>query len=314
MKAIEATVRWTGWKRTEVMRLFGISSSQISRWRQEKKASPCLIYPFHIFDKEVKKVVAYRTDTEENRGLGYRKLTWKMVDEDIVYLSESSVYRILRMFKLLGRAFKDNDGALKEYKNKPLYVHHHWHTDIAYVIMGGIHYYLIFMLDGFSRFLLHWELMTDMSGTSVEIFTQRTIDTYPEAEPMVIHDNGSQFISHDFKRILFENNCVDVPARVKHPETNGKAERFVGLVRSEALRPNSPSYYGEGVKVIENFVDEYNNRRYHAGIGYLKPADVFHGKGPAILAERRKKLKEARQERFERNTELNSILREDLPA
>jgi putative transposase len=314
MEAIEITIRRTGWKRTKVMRLFEISSSQLNRWRQEKTVRPCLIYPFHILDEEVQKVVAYRTSAEENRNLGYRKFTWKMVDEDIAYLPESSIYRILRQFKLLGRAFKENDGALKEYENKPLYVHHHWHTDIAYIIMSGIHYYLIFMLDGFSRFLLHWELMTDMSRTSVDVFTQKTIDKYPEARPMVIHDNGSQFISHDFKRILFENNCTDVPARLKHPETNGKAERFVGLIRNEALRPNSPSYYGEGIKVIEKYVDEYNNNRYHAGIGYLKPADVFHGRGPTILAERRKKLKQARQERFERNTELNSILLEGLPA
>jgi transposase InsO family protein len=314
MDAIETAIRRTGWKRTEVMRLIGISSSQVSRWRRVNISGPCLIYPFHILDEEVQKLIAYRTSSEENRDLGYRKFTWKMVDEDIVYLSESSIYRILRQFKLLGRAFKENDGALKEYENKPKYVHHHWHTDIAYVIMSGIHYYLIFMLDGFSRFLLHWELMTDISGTSVEIFTQKTIDKYPEAMPMVIHDNGSQFISHDFKRILFENNCIDVPARMKHPETNGKAERFVGLIRNEALRPNSPSYYGEGVKVIEKYVDEYNNRRYHAGIGYLKPVDVFHGRGSAILAERREKLEQARQERFERNTELNSILLEGLPA
>lgn len=314
MEAIKITIRRTEWKRTDVMRRFGISSSQVNRWRREKTARPCLIYPFHILDEEVQKVITYRTSTEENRDLGYRKLTWKMVDEDIVYLSESSIYRILSRFKLLGRTFKENDGALKEYETKPKYVHHHWHTDIAYVIMSRIHYYLIFMLDGFSRFLLHWELMTDMSGASVELFTQKTIDKYPEARSMVIHDNGAQFIGHDFKRILFENNCIDVPTRMKHPETNGKAERFVGLIRSEALRPNSPSYYGEGVKVIEKYVDEYNNRRYHAGIGYLKPADVFKGRGSAILAERRNKLKQARHERFGRNSELNRILSEELPA
>jgi len=296
------------------MKRFGISPSQVSRWSRDDQSRPFLVHPFHILDEEVQKVLAYRTSSEENRDLGYRKLTWKMVDEDIVYLSESSIYRVLRLLKLLGRAFKEKDGALKEYENKPKYVHHHWHTDIAYVILSGVHYYLIFMLDGFSRFILHWELMMDMSSMSVELFTQKTIDKYPEAEPMVIHDNGSQFISYDFKRILFENNCTDVPTRMKHPETNGKAERFVGLVRSEALRPNSPSYYGEGVRVIEKYVDEYNNRRYHAGIGYLKPVDVFYGRGPAILAERRRKLQQARQKRFELNMALNSILREDLPA
>ena len=314
MEAIEITIQRTGWKRQEVMRRFGVSPSQLSRWRCEKISSPCLIYPFHILDEEVQQVVAYRVSSEENRELGYRKLTWKMVDEDVVYLSESSIYRILRQFRLLGPSFKEKDGALKEYENKPKHVHHHWHTDIAYVKLNAIHYYLIFMLDGFSRFILNWELMTDMSGSSVELFTQETIDKYPEASPMVIHDNGSQYISHDFKRILFENNCTDVPTRMKHPETNGKAERFVGLVRSEALRPHSPAYYGEGVRVIEKYVDEYNNNRYHAGIGYMKPTDVFNGRGPAILAERREKLRQARKARFAINTELNSILLENLPA
>jgi len=314
MEAIEHVILWTGWKRAEVRRLFCVSSSQISRWKQEKPVHPCLVHPFHILDEEVQRIFEFRTSSEENRNMGYRKFTWLMVDEGVAFLTESSVYRILSMFKLLGKAFKENDGAQKEYEHKPLYVHHHWHTDIAYVTMSGVHYYLVFMLDGFSRFLLHWELMTDMTGLSVELFTQRTIDKYPEARPMVIHDNGSQFISHDFKYILSENNCIDVPTRRKHPETNGKAERFVGLVRTEALRPNSPAYYGEGVKVIEKFVDEYNNNRYHAGIGYLKPVDVFHGRGPAILAERKEKLKQARQERFTRNTELNRILMGELPA
>jgi putative transposase len=314
MEAIEITIRRTGWKRSEVIQRFGISPSQVSRWQRVKKSRPCLVYPYRILEDEIEKVLAYRISSDDNRDLGYRKLTWKMIDEDIIYLSESSIYRILRTFKLLGRAFKENDGALKEYENKPKYVHHHWHTDIAYVILGGIHYYLIFMLDGFSRFILHWELMTDMSGMSVEIFTQRVIDKYPDARPMVIHDNGSQFISLEFKRILFENNCTDVPTRMKHPETNGKAERLVGLIRSEALRPNSPAYYGEAVRVIEKFVDEYNNRRYHAGIGFLKPVDVFFGRGPEILAERRRKLKQARMKRFEVNSALNGILMEDLPA
>lgn len=314
MKAVDKIIEWTGWEKKTVLKKFGISSSQISRWQQERTRKPSLVNPFKILPEEIQKVIEYRTSDDDIRNLGYRKFTWKMVDENVVFLAESAVYRILRMFKLLGKAFKENNGALKEYKNKPLYVHHHWHTDIAYVILGGIHYYLIFMLDGYSRYLLSWELMTDMSKISVDIFIQNTIDKYPEAEPMIIHDNGSQYISHEFKQILFENNCKDVPARLKHPETNGKAERFVGLVRNEALRPSSPSYYGEGKRVIEKYANDYNNNRYHAGIKYLKPIDVFRGRGEIILADRQKKLKEARRQRFEKNLLSNRILMEELPA
>jgi putative transposase len=314
MEAINKIIEWTKWKQKIVLEKFGISKSEFYRWQQEEKESPGLINPFQILEEEVAKVVAYRQSDEGVRSLGYRKFTWKMVDDNIAYLTESSVYRVLRAFKLLGKAFKEKDGALKEYQNKPLYVNHHWHTDIAYVILGGIHYYLIFMLDGYSRYLLHWELMTDMAKSSVEIFIQNTLDKYPGVEPMIIHDNGSQFISHEFKQILFENNCKDIPTRLKHPETNGKAERFVGLIRTEALRLNSPSYYAEGKNVIKAFVHDYNNNRYHAGIKYLKPVDVFNSREHIILAERKEKLKAARERRYKINSHYNSILMEGLPA
>ncbi len=316
MEAISLTVQRTGWKMTEIIARFGLSSSRISRWRTiaQTPSRPARVSPLKILDEEVQAVISYRTSSEENRALGYRKLTWKMIDEGISGLTETSVYRILRQKKLLGRAFKPNDGASKEYENKPKHVHHHWHTDLAYVVLSGVFYYLIFMLDGFSRYILHWELLTDMSGDSVELFTLKTIEKYPGESPMIIHDNGAQFVAGDFKRILSENNCINVPTRMKHPETNGKAERFVGLVRSEALRPNSPAYYGEAVRVLEKYVDEYNNRRYHAGIGYLKPVDVFNGRGSVILAERKFKIELARKMRIARNKELNSISTAGLPA
>ena len=112
MEAIEHVILWTGWKRAEVRRLFCVSSSQISRWKQEKPVHPCLVHPFHILDEEVQRIFEFRTSSEENRNMGYRKFTWLMVDEGVAFLTESSVYRILSMFKLLGKAFKENDVIL----------------------------------------------------------------------------------------------------------------------------------------------------------------------------------------------------------
>ena len=94
MEAIERVIEWTGWKRTEVMRLFGISSSQMSRWRQEKPVRPSLINPFSILDEEVQRVIDYRKSSEEIRRLGYRKLTWKMIDEGIAFLTEPRLYTV----------------------------------------------------------------------------------------------------------------------------------------------------------------------------------------------------------------------------
>ena len=317
MNDIEITRCRTRWNYSIIRDLYEVSKSEINRWKKETD-KPDIIRaiknPCKILDEEIEIVIAYRTINEENRAMWYKKLTWKMIDEDIAYLSESTVYRILSNNKLLGKAFKENDGAKDEFQNKPKYVHHHWHIDIAYVIIRGNHYYLILLLDGYSRYLLSWELMTDMMGLSVELFTQKTLDNYPGAEPMMIHDNGSQFISHDFKSLLKDNECIDIPTRVKHPETNGKAERMIGLVRQEALRPNSPAYFGEAIRIIGEYADYYNNHRLHAGIKFLKPVDVFSGNDTIILEERQRKLKDAKDKRIAANIELNKKLREVIPA
>jgi transposase InsO family protein len=300
-----------------IYRLFEITRSEISRWRNDKVKADSDRKGMNynsILDDEIASVIAYRTKNDENRNMGYKKLTWKMVDECIVFLSESSIYRILSKNRLLGKAFKARDGASDEYTNKPQYVHHHWHTDIAYVVVNRVHYYMVIMLDGYSRYLLGFELMTDMLSKSVALFAQKVKEKYPETKPMIIHDNGSQFISKDFKDVLSENECIDVPTKVKHPETNGKAERVIGIVRQEALRPESPTYYKEAQSCIEKFVSYYNNERLHAGINYLKPVDVFTGNRDSILKERQDKLKVARAARIERNKCRIKNIPETIPA
>lgn len=297
----------TNWNYTALYSLFELSRSEISRWRHEKnsvRADREVINYRRILEEERSAVIANRTLNEENRNMGYRKFAWKMIDSDIVYLSEMTIFRILSENKLLGKGFKMSDGALDEYKTKPISVHQRWHTDIAYVVIRRVHYYLVIMLDGYSRYLLNWELMVDMTGKSVELFTQRTLEKYPEAGPMIIHDNGSQFISKDFKNLLFENGCLDIKTKVRHPWTNGKAERFIGLLRQESLRVESPSYYAQAQKVIEEYVEYYNKQRYHSGIKYLKPVDVFTGRDKIILEERQEKLKRARLARIEKNKEI----------
>jgi transposase InsO family protein len=166
---------------------------------------------------EVAAVLAYR---DLHPDIGYRKLTWQMVDENIAFLSESKVYDILSAHnRLQGWNRVDHGSTEKEYRHKPKHVHHHWHTDIAYIKVGGIFYFLIMMLDGYSRYLLDWELMTDMLSGSVENFVQRVKDKYPHAKPKLIHDNGSQFVSHDFKRLLQRLEIQQIFIETIHKQT-----------------------------------------------------------------------------------------------
>lgn len=299
LKDILKIKRITNMNKSRILTLFEISKSRYNRWKntEPQKIKGQKKIATRILPEEEKHIIEYRKSSEELINLGYRKFTWTMVDKNIVFLSETAVYRILKVNSLLGRTFKISD-ANKEYQQKPEYVHQHWHTDIAYIKLCGVFYYLIFMIDGYSRYILNHELMIDMTGHSVELFTQRTKDMYPDACPMVIHDNGVQFISYDFKNLLRETGCIDVPTKYKHPETNGKAERFIRTIREECIRSKSPVYYIEAVKYLNQYILKYNNERLHSGIKFLKPVDVFKGRKNIILNERKLKLENARKNRI----------------
>lgn len=288
----------------QLLKLYGIAKSTYHGWfdqdgrlcttAPERKSSPRSILP-----SEEEAVVAYRM---AHRHVGYRKLAWMMIDENVAYLSESSVYQILQKHDLITPWVRADHGETqKEYSHKPRHPHHHWHMDIAYVKVGGVFYFLIMMLDGYSRYLLDWELMPDMLGRSVQEFTKRSKAKYPEARPKLITDNGSQFVSHDFKKLASRLELEQVFTRRNHPQTNGKIERLNGTVKNEAIRMNYPTSYQEAVQVLNDYVYEYNHQRLHAGVNYLRPADMFFGRGNQILEERKLKLKKMRSIRKAEN-------------
>lgn len=288
----------------KILEMFGIRKSTYYDWQNvpdlipDKKAVASVA---SVRSDELAAVLAYR---DLHPDIGYRKFTWQMIDGNIAFLSESKVYDILSEHnRLQGWNRVDNGETAKEYRHKPKHVHYHWHTDIAYVKVGGVFYFLIMMLDGYSRYLLDWELMTDMLGGSVENFVQRVKDKYPHARPRLINDNGSQFISHDFKRLLQKLEIQQIFTRRNHPQTNGKIERMNGTVKQEALRPGQPCDFQEAWEILNKYSYEYNHQRLHAGINFLRPADMFFGRGNLVLRERREKIENARADRKSLNRE-----------
>lgn len=139
--------------------------------------------------------------------------------------------------------------------------------------------------------------MTDMLGGSVESFVQRVKDKYSHTKPRLINDNGSQFISHDFKRLLQTLEIQQIFTRRNHPQTNGKIERMNGIVKQKALRPGQPTDYQEAWEILNKYSYEYNHQRLHAGINFLRPADVFFCRRNLVLSERREKIENARANR-----------------
>jgi len=287
-----------------VLELYGLHRSTYYGWFDEQGAlrppgERKVTNDRRVLDAEVQAVIGYR---QLHKDVGYRKLTWMMIDENVACLAESAVYQILSDHGMLyGWAAPDSEGTKKEYQHKPKFPHHHWHTDIAYIKIAGIFYFLIMLLDGYSRFLLGWELMTDMLGTSVENFIAKIKEQYPHARPKLIHDNGSQFISHDFKKLMTTLEIQSVHTRRNHPQTNGKIERMNGTVKNEAIRPGAPSDYQQACAILNEYAYTYNHQRLHAGIEFLRPADLFFGRRERVLKERRQKVTQARSLRRRTN-------------
>lgn len=238
---------------------------------------------------------------------GYRRLTYMMLDADIVAVSPSSVYRVL---KADGRLDRRTSSPSKKGTGfvQPLRPHEHWHVDISYINLNSTFYYLVGILDGFSRYLVHWELREQMTETDVEVSLQKALEKYPGESPRIITDNGPQFVARDFKEFIRLVGISHVRTSPYYPQSNGKIERWHGSLKTECIRPSCPGSLDEARSRLETFVIHYNQVRLHSAIGYLTPADKLNGLEEVIVAERKRKLAEARRKRQARRN-----LVEDTP-
>jgi putative transposase len=178
--------------------------------------------------------------------------------------------------------------------------HQHWHIDVSYINLCGTFYYLCSVLDGFSRFLVHWDLRESMRETDIEVILQRAKEKYPEAKPRIISDNGPQFIARDFKEFIRISGMTHVRTSPNYPQSNGKLERWHKSLKNECIRPGTPLSVEDAKRLIQRYVDRYNNVRLHSATGYITPKDVLAGRQREIHAERDRKLEAARQQRQSR--------------
>jgi putative transposase len=227
---------------------------------------------------------------------GYRRLTFMMLDQDVVATSPASVYRVLSGAGLLDRwnrkPSKKGTGFVQ-----PLAPHEHWHIDIAYLNMAGTFYYLCSILDGASRAIVHWDIREAMTEQDIEIILQRARELHPTARPRIISDNGPQFIAKDFKDFIRLAGMTHVRTAPYYPQSNGKLERYHKTIKGDAIRPASPASLEEACAVVARFVAHYNGVRLHSAIGYITPNDFLAGRQKAIWVERDRKLEAARETR-----------------
>jgi len=230
---------------------------------------------------------------------GYRRLTFMMLDDDVVAVSPSSTYRVLKAAGRLDRKFikpsKKGTGFVQPGK-----IHHEWHTDISYLNLGGSFYFLISVLDGYSRYIVHWEIREAMTEQDVEIVLARALEKHPDAKPRIISDNGPQFIAKDFKEFIRVYNLTHVRTSPYYPQSNGKLERWHGSIKQECIRMSAPATKEQAEKRVARYVYHYNHDRLHSAIGYITPADCLAGLSQVIAQERDRKLEAARRNRQEK--------------
>jgi transposase InsO family protein len=163
--------------------------------------------------------------------------------------------------------------------------------------LGGTFYYLCSLLDGYSRYLVHWEIRESMTEQDVETIVQRALEKHSGVRPRIISDNGPQFIAKDFKTFIRLCGMTHVRTSPFYPQSNGKLERWHGSLKRECVRPAAIESVEEARRKVAAYVDHYNQVRLHSAIGYITPADKLAGLETVIFAERDRKLEEARERR-----------------
>jgi transposase InsO family protein len=284
--------RFIGW--------MGIGSSKFYRWRdhygQVNEHNGKVPRDFWLEDWEKQAIIRYHDDHPLE---GYRRLAFMMLDDDIVYVSPASVYRVLSAADLLGR-FRGKPSLKGTGFQQPGKPHEHWHVDVSYVNLQGTFYYLFSVIDGYSRSIVHWDIRESMKEAEVEIILERSKEKYPEARPRIISDNGPQFLARDFKEFIRVSGMTHVRTSPYYPQSNGKVERWHQSLKRECIRPKTPLCLDDARRIVGEYVDHYNHVRLHSAIGYVAPADKLAGREAEIFKERDRKLEAAREERRQR--------------
>ena len=273
--------------------------SWYKRYREEgydglknKKSSPKRFWN-KIPNLEKERIVSVALENPEESP---RELAWHITDKFGYYISESSVYRILKSYDLIPSPAYIVISANDKFTNPTRRTNELWQTDFTYLkIIGWGWYYLGSVLDDYSRYIIAWKLFTTMTATDVkellDIAAEKTgIDKVAvKYRPRLLSDNGPCYISGELREYLDYRGISHTRGAPMHPMTQGKIERYHRSMKNEVRLQNY--YFPTELELqIERFVEYYNNNRYHESLNNVTPSDVYFGKDQKII-ERRQRIK-----------------------
>jgi len=297
---VQAVAR-NGCSLREVLEQLGLSRARYYRWLERAAAGD--------LSDHVKVPCSWRRPLPEEEAAvvefalahpqdGYRRLAWMMVDANVAYLRPSAVYGVLDRRDLLSR-WKRGVSVGQE-PPEPTFADEVWHTDLSYVRVSPRWYYLATFLDGYSRYLVYWDLCLTLEAwesTNAAQAAFETLGPQPARLPRLVHDNGSQFVAREWHDLMAHLGVEEIPIRVQHPESNGKMERFFRSLKEEGLQDQVLQDYHQARDIVAAWVRYYNEQRLHSALHYLRPIDYYRGDPQALLARRNEKLAAAVEQR-----------------
>jgi transposase InsO family protein len=308
---IDFVQRWS--EATEIgaarfIRWLGVATSKSYDWRERygrvNEHNGWVSRDFWLEDWEKQAILDFHLSYPEE---GYRRLTFMMLDRNIVAVSPASVWRVLKKAGRLEywsrKTSKKGTGF-----QQPLGPHEHWHIDVSYINVMGTFYYLCSVPDGFSRSTIHWDIRESRTEADIEIIVERAKERFPEAHPLIISDNSPQFLARDFKGFIRLMGMTHVRTAPYYPQSNGKIERWHQSLKRECIRPGSPLSLDDARHLVAGFVEHYNTVRLHSAIGYVTPQDMLDGRQQEIFAERDRKLEAAHELRRIRRQQAGVML------
>lgn len=301
-------VKAAPWSVKRSLQVLGLSRSTYYDWqgRYERDGfrglvglpRPPIIPQNRLLDEERAMIIA----TAKALPLeGYRKIA-TFVEREGVYVSAATVYRVLRAAGLILARKCRRKGAGEKYVQEPTRPNELWATDIHNVFIEGYGFFYLFsILDAYSRYIIHWELrptMTADDAQEVLLAAVRKAGITPEHRLRLLHDNGSQFVSRQFKRLLRRLQIEQVRTAYRHPETNGRLERYHLTLKDETTNLTCYTAPEEARAAIECFVYDYNTQRPHQALDYVTPASLHFGYADELRQRRSLRREQAREYRI----------------
>ncbi len=292
------------WSKKDICRIWGISPQRFyPDGNQEKQYSsfPVRLNPNRIREKEKAAVIEYALS---HSRYSHRELSYRMIDENVAYMSSSSVYRILRENHLIFLRGKRSIPQKWDPHEKLSKADELWQTDLMNISYKGRDYYSFSYIDVYSRYIVYHELLASMTGDTIKNATEEAFRITGKKPKSIQSDNGSCYISQEYKTCISKFNVEPRYIHPHCPNENAEIERCHRTLR-ELIDPNEAENFDALHKLIKEQVYYYNHQRYHSAIGFITPYDKYTGKAEKIFSERTKKLQTAKEKRIKENLNLH---------